>query len=479
MAWLRASLSLLAMLASTACRHDLGLLERPGANSDAGALADAASADAGRHEVSIDSSAADSGLPACLNGECCDAGAGNCGLCSAAHACPSERPICNDADGQCRACERDAECGASAVCIEDQGTCVADDGVAFVTTWGTDLGTCTRSAPCATLDFALGEAGKRKVLHVLGGSLAIYGTVTVQAGSGLVLDGEDTALNGTASTPLVIQGQTEITLEGFRINAVKAPDQSAIVVKGSAKARFVSVRFEGDGGQALSCADEARVTLHGVHVGSLTSTVPTEVSCAGGTLTVEQSTLESSIVSGNNGCALTIAQNRFESSSDGSVRMNNGGVLVMENNLVIHRDGYNDSVGVFNMYPGSTIRFNTFVNTTALSSDGGAISCDNTTLITSNVFAYNSAHPLTGMGCQTRYSVFDDVSQTSAGTGNQVAGIDTLFVDRAGGDYHLAKDSIARGAAEPGLFMVATDLERAARPTPRGTMSDSGAFEAP
>ena len=83
-----------------------------------------------------------------------------------------------------------------------------------------------------------------------------------------------------------------------------------------------------------------------------------------------------------------------------------------------------------------------------------------------------------GQGCSPRYSVFDDVSTTSAGAGNQVVGIDTIFVNRAAGDYHLATDSVARGGAEPGLTMVKVDYEGNPRPAPAGSAADCGAFEA-
>jgi hypothetical protein len=131
------------------------------------------------------------------------------------------------------------------------------------------------------------------------------------------------------------------------------------------------------------------------------------------------------------------------------------------------------------MNAGSVIRFNTFINTTALPSDGAALGCDATVAVTSNIFAYNSGHPITGV-CAPKFSVFDDVSQTSAGTGNQVTGIDTIFVNRASGDFHLSEGSKARGAAEPGQeTMVTSDFEGNPRPSPAGTPSDSGAFEAP
>jgi hypothetical protein len=184
------------------------------------------------------------------------------------------------------------------------------------------------------------------------------------------------------------------------------------------------------------------------------------------------------ITNGTGSCAATVTRNRFDSDNDGSVQISIGQVI-MENNLIIHEDGFNDSISVTGLAAGSTVRFNTIVNTTGAPSDGAAINCDNTVQITSNIFAYNSGHPVVGTGCDIRYSIFDTQSTTSAGTGNQVVAIDSIFVDRATGDYHLSAASVAKGASEPGQTMTKIDFEGNPRPNPAGTMSDSGAFEAP
>jgi hypothetical protein len=202
------------------------------------------------------------------------------------------------------------------------------------------------------------------------------------------------------------------------------------------------------------------------------------VQCNNAIIHVDQNQFETAFVDTVGACEGTVTRNRFESQRDASVHVT-GGPAVVENNLIIHRDGFNDSILATSLRPGSTIRFNTLINTTAVPSDGAALSCDNTVEVTSNVFAYNSGHPITGQGCTTRFSIFDDVSVTSAGTGNQVTGIDTIFVNRAAGDFHLAPTSIAREGAEPGQVMVKVDFEGNPRPNPAGTNSDSGAFEAP
>ena len=387
-----------------------------------------------------------------------------------------DAPICDTSDRTCRGCAADTEC-TGGVCIEAEGGCVADSAVAFVADLGNDTGTCTRSTPCATLTFALTRS--KRVIHVLGGTL---GADNVIVSGDHVLDGEDTALGSGSATALLVQAPpTNVIVEGFRFTVPTGASMlpAVSVVGFGTRAILDSVEIGGNGGVALLANNSADVLLSRSHVGTLTSSGATTVNCTNAKIHVDQSTLEQAIITdAQTQCEATVTRNRFESPRDGSVQIR-GGQLVMENNLVIHRDGFNDSISVSNLRPGSTIRFNTLINTTALSSDGAALSCDNTVDVTSNVFAYNSGHPITGLGCATRFSVFDDVSTTAAGTGNQVTGIEQIFVDRGAGNFHLSATSVAREGAEPGQTMVKDDFEGQPRPNPAGTTSDCGAFEAP
>jgi hypothetical protein len=449
-----------------------GTPDAAGVNPDGGALPDSGGGPC------TDSSQCSAPLGVC-------AADGVCVACAAASDCTAEpdAPVCDDQARACRGCTKDNECGVGGVCLEGTGRCVAGADAAFVTMNGSDSGTCTRAAPCAGIPYAITQLGARKTIHVLGGSLDTATLVLADVGT-LAIDGEDTQLSaGSASTTLNVRGNSDVTIEGFRFNvpptSPTGADVPAIVVTGSAtKATLEGLDFGGSGGTAVSASLGATVVLSRSHVGSLSTNNTFEINSNGAKTTVVGNTLEMTIVSGANGGALTVARNRFESTRDGSVHAG-GGVLVVQNNLIIHRDGYNDSISVSNLSPGSIIRFNTIVNTTATPLDGSAIYCDATVQVTSNVFAYNSGHPITGQGCATRYSVFDDVALTSAGTGNHVTGIETIFVDRMAGDYHLAAGSVARKAAEPGQDMVDVDFEGNARPNPTGTNADCGAFEAP
>jgi hypothetical protein len=445
----------------------------------------------------------DPAAPFCVNKVCqaaCDTAAdctdpdhpicasdGACVACETAADCTSaDSPVCDTQSHECRGCSADSEC-AGGVCIEATGNCVADADVAFVADLGNDTGTCTRAAPCATLPFAIASLGTRGVVHVLGATLSGNGTTLALGGTaspaGLVLDGEHTTLSGNPNASgISITAPAMIVVEGFNLTSPTAMNTFAIVVSGfNANATLFDISIAGSGTTSIRATNSSDVKLVASHIGSLTSGSGNEVDCDNSTLLVDHCKFESSFVTNNPGsCTMTVRYTRFESNNDRSVAATTGSHLVMENNLIIHNMGFNDSILADNLGAGSIIRFNTIVNTTPLPSDGAALSCDNTVQVTSNIFAYNSGHSITGQGCATKFSIFDDVSTTSAGTGNQVTGIDTIFVDRANNDYHLSATSIAKEASEPGQeTMVKDDFEGNPRPVPAGSHADSGAFEAP
>jgi hypothetical protein len=417
-----------------------------------------------------------------VNSDCTDpmnaicASDGACVQCTMNAECTTATaPICDSDSRACRGCAKDSDC-AGGVCVEAEGTCVADADTVFVTMMGTDTGTCTRAAPCASIAYGVSQAGARRVIHVLGGSLSSPNAINLSGNR--VLDGEDTTLTG-GTPPLTISGGT-VTVEGFRVAGPSSTSTSvpAIAVNGTGtKGTLYNMTVTGASfGAVIAGGQGASITLRKSHVGVLTMQNSMQVSCQNGTLVADQNVFEKTYISPVSGtCDTTVTNNRFESDRDGSVQQN-GGRVIMENNLIIHRDGYNDSISLNGLSAGSVVRFNTVVNTTAVASDGAAMNCDSSVIATSNIFAYNSGNSITGQGCAPKYSVFDSVSLTSAGTGNQVTNIDAIFVDRAAGDYHLAAGSVARGAAEPGLTMVKTDIEGNPRPAPAGSTADCGAF---
>jgi hypothetical protein len=386
-------------------------------------------------------------------------------------------PVCETTTHSCRGCAADSEC-TGGVCIESTGTCTADAEVAFVANTGTDTGNCSRAAPCLTLPFAVAHLAGRPVLHILGGTLDAS---NVALSANVILDGEHTILGSVNGPALTIAAPATVTLEGLQfVEPALGVTGDALAINGAASVLLYDVELAGDSGQALLVNNEATLHIIRSHIGNLTSTNTHLIDCENSTIVAEQNLFEKSNITNFNGgtCDVTARRNSFHSNRDGCIQVSDGH-LVAENNLIVNDNDLADSMFANNLSPGSTIRFNTFVNTTPQPSDGAALGCDATVLVTSNVFTYNSAHPIVGQGCATRYSVFDTVATTAAGTGNRVADIATIFTDRANGDYRPSATSVARGSAEPGQeTMVDIDFDGNPRPNP-GPTADCGAFEVP
>ncbi len=180
-------------------------------------------------------------------------------------------------------------------------------------------------------------------------------------------------------------------------------------------------------------------------------------------------------------CQLTVQRCVFDDVS-GSIGATNGKAII-ENNLIIESDGASDSMFVMGTAPGSTVRFNTVVNTTPVSSDGAALACDSNVSVTSNIFAYNSTNPMALPGfpiCKATHSLFDSVAiaQHTTGLGNVVADGNTFFADRGAKDFHLAESSPGKAISDP-TAMVGVDFDGVDRPQPAGSVADVGALEAP
>jgi hypothetical protein len=83
-------------------------------------------------------------------GQVCDIPSRTCVQCttSSAAACTEATPVCDADDHTCRACAAHSECPSNA-CLPD-GTCAAEDQVAYVAASGTGTA-CRKTAPCARL----------------------------------------------------------------------------------------------------------------------------------------------------------------------------------------------------------------------------------------------------------------------------------------------------------------------------------------
>jgi hypothetical protein len=419
------------------------------------------------------------GAPFCVAGQCvvacasnddcvgrpgtpfCQVSSGSCVGCLDSSVCPGDKAICDATEHSCRGCERDDECPGG-ICVEADGRCVADADVIYVSGTGVNSGSCTRQQPCS-LVFGLTEVtADRNHIKILNGTLNVASTLTLSPN--LYVEGTDTMITGPAGMFSVAQF-VNVTLSHMQIQ----PASGLVTTVDAARSlRLFDVRLGGGIGVNGGTLEVDRSTL--ANAGGIT--------CMGGTVTVRRSIFDHSPLGGQT-CQLTMQRNRFDLSGDLLKIGIDGGVLTFENNLIIQSEGIADTMAVRNVAPASTVRFNTFVNTTAVPSDGQAFSCSSPMNVTSNIFAYASMHPLVTRDCDLRYALIDSIAvpEQVAGVGSKSADSNTFFVDKAGKDYRLSPSSPARGAAEPGVN-VSEDFEGAARPSPAGSPADVGAFEA-
>ena len=89
----------------------------------------------------------------------CDTSSASCVQCIQNSDCPATAPLCGA--NVCHACIADSDCSSGA--CGDNGSCIDASALAYVAPGGTDAGTCTQMAPCATITFASGKDGFSRV----------------------------------------------------------------------------------------------------------------------------------------------------------------------------------------------------------------------------------------------------------------------------------------------------------------------------
>jgi hypothetical protein len=402
---------------------------------------------------------------------------GACVGCLSQADCPASAPLCDEEDRSCRGCEADAEC-ASGVCLEADAVCADPGQLVYVRNDGLDAGSCSSDMPCQTLSFALGQVTpSRNVIRIVGGNLMTQmGTLVIT--KPVVIDGADTTLIKPFSVPLfsVEAFLGQVSLEGVIVLGSSTSGDPAIRVAMGSTLRIVKSALK----TSLVEVTNGSLDLRDVTVSSSLES-SNAVRCTNGTVSARRAHFEHTTITATN-CQLNVTRCRFDEIASGSIGAQ-GGVVVIENNLVIQAYELADTMGVSSLAPGSTIRFNTFVNTSGVTSDGTALACDGTVTVTSNVFAYGSAHPLGPAGslpCRAAFSLFDSTAaaEHTTGAGNVVADASTFFVNRGARDFHLAGASPAKGAADPAI-PVREDFDGSPRPAPAQSRPDIGCFEAP
>lgn len=387
---------------------------------------------------------------------------GACVACKTNAECSTNAPVCDATDRACRGCEEDSEC-ESGVCLEAEGTCADANNVLFVKAGGADTGTCAMTAPCSTLTYALSKVtSQHNVIHILGATFSTDGAVVSFTNGAVTVDGSDTTVTRGDIGPvftLPANGAPTVVLSGLKIGVSGTNNESVSVAGHTMQLHGVTLN--------------APATVSGgiLDVGHSVLADKASVTCTtNGTLHVTDSQLHATIYTQD--CTLTMQRNRHESVSAATLNAN-ATMLLVENNTIVNSDYFTDPMTA-NGLAGSFVRFNTFVNVSGVDMGATSLTCNQMVTATSNIFAWHSSSQ---PNCATKYSLFDQLAGTPAGTGNRSADVATFFVDVESKDLHLAASSPAKGMAEPGLVDV--DADGNPRPLPASSNPDIGAYEAP
>jgi hypothetical protein len=387
--------------------------------------------------------------------------------------CTATAPVCDMTSHTCRGCTADADCAtiSGGACTEYNGQCVADADTIYVATTGTDGGTCTKGARCATLGYALTQVTATRLTIAVGNGAyaapagsqvaAINITVGRVVISGLRLDYTggatfSTTTDGVTNPPVIsINNNNDIVIEGVTI--ANGPSDG---VRSSGALLLSHVHITGNNSRGVnaSVANQAQTHIWGSRIdtnvaeGIFAQSGPLEIlrsqiiNNTGGGLSYHSGaiTLTSTIISGNGGNGANL-----------------GGVLLQ--NL----QGNVPNIQFV------TIAFNTTKNT------GGSpgLQSDVSVAIANSIAYSNAAQNVTTplqicTSCTATYTLFSGTPPI--GTGN-IAGA-PLFVNVVLDNFHIQAGSPARNAADPNAS-IHFDVD--GEPRPQGPGYDMGADEIP
>lgn len=182
---------------------------------------------------------------------------GTCVACRTDDDCASTSPVC--AQGSCRACQLDSECESGA--CGTNGACIAEDAIVYASPTGTDVGTCGKASPCATLKFAVQNtlANRSHIVLAAGTypeTTALISSLRTAAPAITVHGGGATLKSITSGDNAMIEVEdVAMTLDDVRIEAATA-SFGATLFTGTAPVTFRNVAVEGHG------------SLDGIYVGA-------------------------------------------------------------------------------------------------------------------------------------------------------------------------------------------------------------------
>lgn len=361
---------------------------------------------------------------------------GKCVQCRLNSDCTIEdAPVCDQ--NVCRGCLVDTDC-ASGVC-GSSGACVDASAILYVAPVGADVGACTQDAPCATLNFALTQASASRATVTLAKATYVsHAAVRINTPFGIDLHGNGSTIQaaGISSVFFGVSSSNASTVRDLSIDVSSGNEGPAVSVS---LANFYNVTvLAGTGPSTIGVGTNTFLDARGLTVvgGNLGISV-------GGTAKLDQTVVHGS----NTGISGT-------------------GVMNIQNTLVYDVNGL--AVDLSSAQT-ATISFSTL---TSKASSGGVVRCMGATLIPSITDSIIWLESLSGAPaieagyCAPERTLVGPAAVAGSSNANP------LFVNPAGGDYHLNAGSPAIDMTDQG---PAYDFEGDARP--QGVRFDVGADE--
>ncbi len=340
------------------------------------------------------------------------------------------------------------------------GTCADESQIDYVSSQGTDSGTCTSSSPCLTFDYALSVLGSRGWLHILGTTYSAGSKTIVLPPMPLVIDSNHATVTNDGSKPIfatVTGTAAQTTLRALTIGMTGGTMPAISVNMGTVTAEDVHL-LQPFSNQAATLVLESSI-LDGDAESSTT-----------GTTTIRLSTLKVGVVASAG--MLTYQRNRFDHATKRAVVLAGATNSLVENSLFISNGAAApviEGAGSSNV-----IRFNTMIDLQPTSAT--PITCTGSPgpLIQSNIFGWNN----NTLSCSVSNSLFAG-NPGDTHPGNVVAPLSSVFVSLGGMDFHLMAGSPAIRGGTSGATLPIVDYDGAVRPNPPATTMDIGAYESP
>lgn len=366
----------------------------------------------------------------------CDVTSGSCVECVSAMDCDAGKPIC---DGMvCRTCKLDSECPSGA-CADD-GTCVTEANVVYLSPTGTDVIPCSKTQPCVDLQFAVRQANNaRNHLVFAPGSYTqaspgrlTLGPPSTSASSLSLHGGGATVSGGNSDGGIFLSVPTMVRDLTFSVTS----DPPSTLLTIAAPASFDQVAVNGPVAiQVTSQLTARRLTIRASQIGIVNA----------GVLTLDQATIQGGVTA-------------LESTS---------GSIAISNVLISRTSG----TGIRASNTSGTISFSTIVDTgAATTTEVPGLSCGTGGLSVRSSIVWaptTTSRPVVDGSCTFSSSIVGPVGVVGA------MAADPLFADPLNSDYHLSGGSPARDGVDSG---PSVDFEGDQRP--RGTAFDIGADEA-